>query len=134
MPAEDILDVALQYEAIDKLVAVRQDVPLAGSLIALLPAQEYAACRRHDKPSQRDRILIMHHSQPLRRMERIALRRVIAGSVENHSGPQDRMFREIAADPRSADEPSDVTYPAADTKSHLALIPYLRPGTHGQAT
>lgn len=88
MPAEDILDVALQHEAVDKLVAVRQDVPLAGSLIALLPAQEYAACRRHDKPAHRDRILIMHHSQPLRRMERIALRRVIAGSVENNPGPR----------------------------------------------
>ena len=37
MSAEDILDVALQYEAVDKLVAVRQDVSLAGSLIALSP-------------------------------------------------------------------------------------------------
>ena len=92
MPAEDILDVTLQHEAVNKLVTVRQNVPLAGSLIALLPAQKYAACRRHDKPSQRDRIPVVQYPKPLRRMERVALRRVITGSVKDNPGPLDRTF------------------------------------------
>lgn len=132
MSAEDILDIALQHEAIYELIAVGEDISLTGSLIALLPAQEYTACRRHDKPSQRDRILVVQYPKPLRRPKRIALRRIIPGSVEDHPGPQDRMFREIAADPRGTDKPTDVTYPAADTESHLTLIAYLRPDAHGR--